>query len=93
MRKSHTGRPERHRCDDGNDSSSTQSARSIYGSALRTILSRKPAAIMRPLDSSDPRSLDHPCHEEQWLELARSIGRSLARQEWDRLQGKEGESK
>lgn len=38
-------------------------------------------AILRPLDPSDPRSWDHPSHREQWLELARSIGRQIARDE------------
>jgi hypothetical protein len=42
--------------------------------------------IVRALDPSDPRSLDHPCHEERWLELAAAIGRSLADQAWDRLE-------
>jgi hypothetical protein len=46
--------------------------------------------IMRPLDPSDPRSLDHPCHQEKWLELARSIGRALAKKELDRLYGPDG---
>jgi hypothetical protein len=48
----------------------------------------KPVGIIRPLDPSDPRSLGHPCHEQQWLDLARALGRALARQEWDRLHGK-----
>src|SRR5262249_17794425 len=41
-----------------------------------------PNAIMHRLDPSDPRSPDHPCHREQWLELARSVGRALADQDW-----------
>jgi len=44
---------------------------------------RKSVAVMRPLDPSDPRSWDHPCHEEQWLALAEAIGRSLANMEFD----------
>jgi hypothetical protein len=36
---------------------------------------------IRPLDASDPRNIYHPCHAEQWLELARAIGRSIARDE------------
>jgi hypothetical protein len=40
--------------------------------------------ILRSLDPSDPRSMDHPSHDEQFLELARAIGRSLADDEWDR---------
>jgi hypothetical protein len=38
----------------------------------------KPLGIVRKLDPADPRSLDHPSHREQWLELARALGRSLA---------------
>jgi hypothetical protein len=39
-----------------------------------------------PLDPSDPRSLDHPSHKEQWLELARALGRMEAREEYERSQ-------
>jgi hypothetical protein len=39
---------------------------------------KQPAAIMRPLDPSDPRSLDHPCHDQQWLELTGTLGKALA---------------
>jgi hypothetical protein len=35
----------------------------------------------RRLDASDERSLDHPSHREQWLEMARAIGRQIARDE------------
>jgi hypothetical protein len=42
-------------------------------------------AVIRPLDPSDPRSLDHPSHREQWLEFARAIGRQMARAERDGL--------
>ena len=45
---------------------------------------KPPAAILRPLKPSDPRSLEHPDNEEAWLELARSIGRSMARADWNR---------
>jgi hypothetical protein len=45
---------------------------------------RRLVAIIRSLDPSDPRSLEHPCHRDQWLKLAKSIGRSLADQEWTR---------
>jgi hypothetical protein len=48
--------------------------------------SRKPG-IIRPLDPDDPRSLDHPSHKEQWLELARTLGRLGAREEYERLHG------
>lgn len=40
---------------------------------------------VRPLDPSDPRSLDHPCHKEQWLGLARALGRLEAREEYAML--------
>jgi hypothetical protein len=40
--------------------------------------------VVRALPPGDPRSLDHPCHDEQWLELARAIGRSMARQHYAR---------
>src|SRR5262245_17945008 len=49
--------------------------------------SPKPGAIMVPLDPSDPRSPDHPIHREQWLELARAIGRAMANEAFDRLYG------
>jgi hypothetical protein len=42
--------------------------------------------IIRPLAPDDPRDLNHPCHREQWLELARAIGRLEAREEF-KLQG------
>jgi hypothetical protein len=42
---------------------------------------------IRPLDKSDLRSLDHPSHKEQWFEMARAIGRQLARDERDGLSG------
>ncbi len=32
---------------------------------------------------SDPRSIDHLRHHEQWVELARAIGRQIARDERD----------
>jgi hypothetical protein len=44
---------------------------------------RKLVAVMRPLDPSDPRSLEHPSHKEQWLALAEAIGRSLADEEFN----------
>src|SRR6516162_3284128 len=46
-----------------------------------------PDAIMRPLPASDPRSLDHPCHKEQWMEFYRARGRAMARYDWERLHG------
>ena len=54
---------------------------------------RKPATVIRPLDPSDPRSLDHPSYKGQWLELAGAIGRSMARADWDRQHAKGGGGK
>ena len=42
---------------------------------------------MRRLDASDERSLDHPSHKEQWFEVARAIGRQIARDERDGRSG------
>jgi hypothetical protein len=36
---------------------------------------------MRRLDASNPRSLDHPSHKNQWFEIARAIGRQISRDE------------
>src|SRR5215471_7472337 len=47
----------------------------------------RPKAVIRPLDPADPASWDHPSHDEQWLELARAMGRTAARREWKRLHG------
>src|SRR5262249_22008054 len=50
---------------------------------LRMAKKRKPATgVIRPLDPSDPRSWDHPCHQEQWLKLAEELGRALARRHY-----------
>ena len=46
----------------------------------------KKQGTVRALDSSDPRSLDHPSHKAQWLELARAIGRFEAREEYAMIQ-------
>jgi hypothetical protein len=47
--------------------------------------SREQKAIIRPLDPSHPRSWDNPDNEEIWLELARAIGRQIARDGRDGL--------
>jgi hypothetical protein len=44
---------------------------------------RHAAGIVRPLAADDPRDLNHPCHREQFLELARAIGRSMARKQYE----------
>jgi hypothetical protein len=46
----------------------------------------KPAGIIRELAADDPQALSHPCHREQWLELARAIGRQMADQDFVRDQ-------
>lgn len=46
---------------------------------------------MRRLDPSDPRSLDHPCHKEQWLQLARALGEARERDDWYRAHPEEKE--
>jgi hypothetical protein len=47
----------------------------------------RPAAVMRPLDPADPRSLVHPGQRERWLNLARTLGEGLAQLEWNRRHG------
>ena len=42
--------------------------------------------LMFNIDPTDPRSLDHPIHKEQWLELARAIGRWAAEDGWNQQQ-------
>jgi hypothetical protein len=43
---------------------------------------------MRRLAASDERSLDHPSHKNQWFDIARAIGRQIARDERDGLSGR-----
>lgn len=50
---------------------------------------RPEKGIVRPLDPADPRSLGHPSHKNQWLELARALGRLEAREEYARMHSKE----
>jgi hypothetical protein len=35
-------------------------------------------------DPSDPRNPNHPSHDEQWMEVARAIGRAMAREQFAR---------
>lgn len=42
----------------------------------------KKLGTVRLFDPSDERSLNHPCHKKQWLELARVLGRLEAREEY-----------
>jgi hypothetical protein len=55
---------------------------------MAEIGTRKPGGIIRTLDPSDTRSLDHPSHKEQWLELARALGRLDARRDFEAIHGK-----
>lgn len=57
----------------------------------RKRLPRGQKAIIRPLDPSHPQSWDNPDNEEVWLELARAIGRQLARDEKGGLEQRIGE--
>lgn len=57
----------------------------------RMRLPRGQKAIIRPLDPSHPQSWDNPDNEEVWLELARAIGRQLARDEKGGLEQQIGE--
>jgi hypothetical protein len=38
----------------------------------------------------DPRHVDHPCHQDQWLQLARALGRTLADRDFNREHGAKG---
>jgi hypothetical protein len=44
----------------------------------------KNTGVFHKLDPSDPRSPDHPSHDEQWDELAKAIGRRMAREQYAR---------
>jgi hypothetical protein len=57
---------------------------------MAEIGTRKPRGIIRTLDPSDPRNPNHSCHDEQWLELARVLGRTMADRDWERLHGERG---
>jgi hypothetical protein len=53
---------------------------------------RQAATIIEP-DPSHPLSWDNPANEEVWLDLARAIGRQIARDQRDGLKGPiEGEN-
>jgi hypothetical protein len=57
---------------------------------MAEIGTRKPRGIIRKLDPGDRRNPSHPSHDEQWLELARELGRAVADRDWDRLHGTSG---
>jgi hypothetical protein len=58
---------------------------------MSPIRQRKRPGIVRLLDPADPRSVDHPSHSEQLLELVRALGRAAADRDFDRLHGGENE--
>jgi hypothetical protein len=39
----------------------------------------------RDPDPADPNSIDHPSHKEQWLALARALGRADARRDFEAI--------
>lgn len=39
----------------------------------------------RDPDPTDPKSIDHPSHKEQWLALARALGRLDARRDYEAI--------
>jgi hypothetical protein len=48
----------------------------------------KPGTIREPDPTwpINPRNIDHPLHDEKWLELASALGRMEAREEFELLQ-------
>jgi hypothetical protein len=48
---------------------------------------RRIGGRVRPLDPTDPRSLDHASHDVQWDELARAIGRAIGRAQYEKDHG------
>jgi hypothetical protein len=61
-------------------------------SRMRDKIKAKGGTI-RPLDPADPRNPDHPSHEEQWLEVARAIGRAMADRDFEEAQRKRTRTK
>lgn len=51
-------------------------------------MGKKQIGPVRDLDPVDPRRLDHPSHKEQWLALARALGRLDARKDFETIYGK-----
>jgi hypothetical protein len=49
---------------------------------------KKPAGPARYLDAGNPKSLSHPSHREQWLALARALGRLDAKRDFELIHGK-----
>lgn len=57
--------------------------------AVTASSNRRERGGILPLDASDNRNPDHPCHTQAWLEMARALGRMTADREWERLHPKE----
>lgn len=55
---------------------------------VRRLHHKRPQAVIRPLDPRDPRSLSHPSHKEQWLALARALGRLDAKRDFEAIRSK-----
>lgn len=47
---------------------------------------------IRHLPESDPHNPGHVSHREQWLEIARAIGRALAERDYNRARGTHDEN-
>jgi hypothetical protein len=52
----------------------------------------KPEGHIRDLPADDPQNPGHASHREQWLEVARAIGRALAEQDYERAKGNDNRS-
>lgn len=48
-------------------------------------MGKKQIGPARDPDPTDPRSLSHPSHKEQWLALARALGRLDARRDFEAI--------
>lgn len=56
-------------------------------SQIRSTLPANDNKRIRLVASSDESSLGHPSHKEQWLELARALGRMDARKDFEAIHG------
>src|SRR5262249_45824599 len=55
---------------------------------MRPRIAKRPLGVVRGPPPDDPRNPDHPSHWEQWLELARVLGRMDARRDFELIHGK-----
>jgi hypothetical protein len=44
--------------------------------------------MIREVNPISPRHIGHPIHDEQWLELAKALGRMDARKDFEIIHGK-----